>query len=1023
MPLLRVSSSRRAVRRLAAAVATVLVVAGAPLVRPATATAAPPAPSFLSLGVSGGDQASAPHLLAPLAGGGLGFAGSDLRVHVWQPGSAAAVDLGLPLSGVYSDLVPLDGGAFAFAVPEAADGHTDLNGDGDTGDSVVFVWDPHRGTVNLGLAVETVNVCCYTDKYRLAAVPGGDVAFLVPEAGQGNADRNGDGDTSDSIVAVWDHTTGAVDNVGLAATTVDGLSDGRLAVVTSESGQGHTDLNGDGDTKDKVAEVWGRGTALLNTQTAALDVVPAAAGGRMAVLVPEAAQGNADRNGDGDTADTVVGIWDPARPATVTNLGLAQGNTETNVVALERGHLAIKVSEADQEHDLDGDGDQSDRVVEIWNPATGTTTNLGRPGSDLVPMPGGGLAFRGTSLAVWQPGSDTATAVGHSNGYPLALPNGRVAYGVAEFQVHQDLNGDGDQTDNYIASIWDPATNQATSAGVDGEGLGLSSGTFVIGVSEPSQGFDVAGNGNGDDPGVDLDGDGDGIDSVLFLWDAAGIRNLGVAGTPLVALAGNRFVALDGDGRLEIVSVDPASGPASTTTSAGGTTTTTRPTTTTTGAIGPTTTTTGPTTTTTQPPAPGPTQPVPETVTDPRGDVTDPDGSPVTEPRADLIGASATFGADRTVLTIQMAQPVSPLTDVNWSDGASFAAWGFDTDGDGQADRLAVLVNAGGTLHGAVSAVGDPTNILCWASSASADGDTLSLVVDTACIGGPSVASWGAFLFYNQGGPGSDGPLALDFAPNDGAGSQLTTAGFGAGGYWLVSQGGDVYPFGDVGDFGGVDAATVDIEATPTNGGYWILGRDGRVYAKGDAPALGNAALYPGVHAVSLSATPSGRGYWIFTDKGGVFAFGDAPFRGDMVGVKLNGPVLGSVATPSGRGYWMVASDGGIFAFGDAVFSGSMGGRRLNRPVMSMAPDPDGRGYWLVASDGGVFAFDAPFYGSTGNLKLSKPISGMVPGPAGYLMVAEDGGIFAFGDVPFHGSLGANPPPDPIVAVALAKSR
>jgi hypothetical protein len=91
--------------------------------------------------------------------------------------------------------------------------------------------------------------------------------------------------------------------------------------------------------------------------------------------------------------------------------------------------------------------------------------------------------------------------------------------------------------------------------------------------------------------------------------------------------------------------------------------------------------------------------------------------------------------------------------------------------------------------------------------------------------------------------------------------------------------------------------------------------------------------------------------------------------------------------------------------------------------VMSMAPDPDGSGYWLVASDGGIFAFDAPFYGSTGSLHLNRPISGMVPGKAGYLMVAEDGGIFTFGDVAFHGSLGASPPPHPIVAVALARSR
>jgi hypothetical protein len=34
-------------------------------------------------------------------------------------------------------------------------------------------------------------------------------------------------------------------------------------------------------------------------------------------------------------------------------------------------------------------------------------------------------------------------------------------------------------------------------------------------------------------------------------------------------------------------------------------------------------------------------------------------------------------------------------------------------------------------------------------------------------------------------------------------------------------------------------------------------------------------------------------------------------------------------------------------------------------------------------------------------------------------MVAQDGGIFAFGNLPFHGSLGANSPASPVVAVAL----
>ena len=133
----------------------------------------------------------------------------------------------------------------------------------------------------------------------------------------------------------------------------------------------------------------------------------------------------------------------------------------------------------------------------------------------------------------------------------------------------------------------------------------------------------------------------------------------------------------------------------------------------------------------------------------------------------------------------------------------------------------------------------------------------------------------------------------------------------------------------------------------------------------------------------------------------------------------LNGPVFDSIPTPSGKGYYMVASDGGIFAFGDAVFYGSMGGKPLNKPVQSLVPDPDCKGYWLVASDGGVFAFEALFRGSMGSTPLNKPVNGMVPFGDGYLMVANDGGIFNFSNLPFFGSLGANPPAQPIVAVAV----
>ena len=109
----------------------------------------------------------------------------------------------------------------------------------------------------------------------------------------------------------------------------------------------------------------------------------------------------------------------------------------------------------------------------------------------------------------------------------------------------------------------------------------------------------------------------------------------------------------------------------------------------------------------------------------------------------------------------------------------------------------------------------------------------------------------------------------------------------------------------------------------------------------------------------------------------------------------------------SPQGYWFVAADGGIFAFGNAGFYGSTGNLRLTKPIVGMATSPSGKGYWLVAADGGIFAFgDAKFFGSTGALKLNQPIVGMTSTPSGkgYWFVARDGGIFAFGDAKFYGA-------------------
>jgi hypothetical protein len=57
-----------------------------------------------------------------------------------------------------------------------------------------------------------------------------------------------------------------------------------------------------------------------------------------------------------------------------------------------------------------------------------------------------------------------------------------------------------------------------------------------------------------------------------------------------------------------------------------------------------------------------------------------------------------------------------------------------------------------------------------------------------------------------------------------------------------------------------------------------------------------------------------------------------------------------------------------------------LGALTLSKPIVAMAATTDGYGYWLVGADGGVFAFgDAPFDGSTAQIRLAAPIRGIAP--------------------------------------------
>ena len=228
-------------------------------------------------------------------------------------------------------------------------------------------------------------------------------------------------------------------------------------------------------------------------------------------------------------------------------------------------------------------------------------------------------------------------------------------------------------------------------------------------------------------------------------------------------------------------------------------------------------------------------------------------------------------------------------------------------------------------------------------------------------------------------------------------------------GYRLVSSGGAVYNFGDAINYEGLASGS------PNSGPY-------DQSSNSVSSSLTNPYKSNLNSGVGIATVANGQGYWITNNQGSIYSSGEANTYLDLFeqGLHLNKPIVG-MASPDTTGYWLVASDGGIFAGGDAQFYGSTGAMKLNKPIVGMASTPDGKGYWLVASDGGIFSFgDAQFYGSTGAMKLNKPVVGMASTPdgKGYWLVASDGGIFSFGDAQFYGSTGAITLNKPIVGMA-----
>lgn len=229
----------------------------------------------------------------------------------------------------YVDIPSIYGNIIAFPTYEQVAG-IDLNGDGDTDDSVIRYFDLSTGTlVNTGVVGWG------------ASIYGDIIAFSTFEY-QMAQDLNGDGDTQDSVIRYYNISSGVVVNTGAEGwwptlymeiivfeshyvtytaityynisdgTLVDTKIDGRMASVygniiafaTPEADYGVGDLNGDGDSVDWVVRYYNISTeALINT--GAEGVRPSVYENLIAFETYEEDAG-IDLNNDGDTTDSII---------------------------------------------------------------------------------------------------------------------------------------------------------------------------------------------------------------------------------------------------------------------------------------------------------------------------------------------------------------------------------------------------------------------------------------------------------------------------------------------------------------------------------------------------------------------------------------------------------------------------------------------------------------------------------------------------------------------------------------------
>ncbi len=320
-------------------------------------------------------------------------------------------------------------------------------------------------------------------------------AIGVSESGQSFTDLNGDGDTGDRVLQLLNLEHGRRVNLGAAGfTNFLAMNEEVFFFGVDERSQGNADLNGDGDASDVIARVHDFRTR--STHELGLALSP---NGRSTIdadwvtfMVFEF-DANQRLNDDGDLNDYVLHTYHiPSGEVTNHAISVQRSNLQAVQPRQSGPWVGFAVQEAQEGmRDRNGDGDRSDAVMAVLDARTGEITNLGLAVGSLLERPET-IAFDGSLLA---------------------------------FVVHEefqgaDLNGDGDQ-DDLVPHVWDAEDGSVTNLGLASVGpVELDAPQLAFRVQEPGLG--------------DLNGDGDTDDAVVHLHDARTrtTRNLALATGP-----------------------------------------------------------------------------------------------------------------------------------------------------------------------------------------------------------------------------------------------------------------------------------------------------------------------------------------------------------------------------------------------------------------------------------------------------------------------------------------------------------